>query len=639
MQNTLRVTSPLRAVLVVSALACAGLALPAQGAAASTAVNCASDSLQTAITNAASGATLVVSGWCEANFDILKNITIVGTPGAVLSADDSGNVIGIGGAYTVTLKSLEITDGRAANGGGIYAPDGGALTLDHVSFVDNAAVSSTSAAGGALYYLGNGLRITHSTFTNNQAEVYGAAAVIAQGGGAYVDGASSVDHTTFSNNSAAISTTASSSIAAVGAGLAVTNGPLTVSSSAFTSNTTRSSVQNAVAGDLGGGSGAGLSVDSAGDAPVAVTGSTFTNNTETVGAPWGGANGAGASFGLDFTGKLTLTSDTFSNNTITTTTTGPNGGTSGSAGLYVDAKTAHLSLVKVAGNATTVDAASTGQVLGGGAHIVAGLDTISKSLFSNNSAKVAVAGTAQFNTADVIGGGADIETGASGLTVSASTVANNAVSVSSVIGGSSVNGGGLAVSVFTSPSKKDRIVNSTIAKNSIIVKGPASNIAEGGGIYSSDPAIRLQFDTVVSNAASGATKASSKGGGVAWINSGVTPASVEASLLLGNKAGSGSSCAGTLQSKGYNAFAGLGGCSITPKHSDVVNSSTKKAALGKLAANGGPTKTIAIGADSTALNRIPRSTCRAIVTRDQRGVTRPQGGTCDEGAFERRAKH
>jgi hypothetical protein len=637
MHRNLLTTSPLRAVLVASALVCASLALPAQGATASTAVSCPIDSLQTAITNAADGATLVVSGWCEANFDIAKDITIVGTPGAVLSADDSGNVIGIGGAFRVTLKSLEITDGRAANGGGIYAPDGGALTLDHVSFADNAAMSTTSAAGGGLYYVGSGLRITHCAFTNNQAEVYGDGAVIAEGGGAFVDGKASVDHTTFAANSAVISTAVSSESTSEGAGLEVLNGPLAISSSAFTSNVARASVNSTVPDHVGGSGGAGLSVD-ADAVPVTVANSTFTHNSELVSAPSGGGNAAGASFGLDFDGNLTLTSDTFADNVIDATTTGTNGGTSGAAGLYVDAKTAHLSRVIVAGNVTKVNAGHTLQVVGGGATIVAGLDTIRGSSFSDNSIKVAARGNDQFDTAHVTGGGADIQTGEQGLTVSGSTFANNTVSASSVMAGSSIDGGGLAVSVFTAASNKDRIVNSTVTRNTIAAKGPAGNLAAGGGIFSTDPSIEFQFDTVVANAASGPAKASSMGGGVAWVNSGVTPASVEGSLLLGNRSGTGATCAGTLRSKGYNTFGALSGCTITPKPSDRAKASVKKAALGELKANGGPTRTLALGKHSTALDRVPRSTCRAIVKRDQRGIVRPQGAKCDEGAYERRVR-
>ncbi len=53
--------------------------------------------------------------------------------------------------------------------------------------------------------------------------------------------------------------------------------------------------------------------------------------------------------------------------------------------------------------------------------------------------------------------------------------------------------------------------------------------------------------------------------------------------------------------------------------------------LGPLAANGGPTKTIALLAGSPAIDRIavPCGT-----TPDQRGVARPQGPGCDAGAYE-----
>ena len=53
--------------------------------------------------------------------------------------------------------------------------------------------------------------------------------------------------------------------------------------------------------------------------------------------------------------------------------------------------------------------------------------------------------------------------------------------------------------------------------------------------------------------------------------------------------------------------------------------------LGALADNGGFTQTMAIGAGSSALDTGNNGTCAAD---DQRGVTRPQGATCDIGAFE-----
>jgi len=52
--------------------------------------------------------------------------------------------------------------------------------------------------------------------------------------------------------------------------------------------------------------------------------------------------------------------------------------------------------------------------------------------------------------------------------------------------------------------------------------------------------------------------------------------------------------------------------------------------------NGGPTKTIRLLSDSPTRNAIPKATngCDTEVKRDQRGVKRPQGASCDIGAFE-----
>ena len=60
--------------------------------------------------------------------------------------------------------------------------------------------------------------------------------------------------------------------------------------------------------------------------------------------------------------------------------------------------------------------------------------------------------------------------------------------------------------------------------------------------------------------------------------------------------------------------------------------------LGELTDNGGPTKTHALGAGSVAIDVISVEDCvdteGAPLTTDQRGVARPQGDSCDVGAFE-----
>jgi hypothetical protein len=54
--------------------------------------------------------------------------------------------------------------------------------------------------------------------------------------------------------------------------------------------------------------------------------------------------------------------------------------------------------------------------------------------------------------------------------------------------------------------------------------------------------------------------------------------------------------------------------------------------LAPLADNGGPTQTMAIGADSPAFDGGVAAGCPGV---DQRGVPRPQGARCDSGAYER----
>ncbi|MQA75353.1 MAG: hypothetical protein GEU88_13590 [Solirubrobacterales bacterium] len=116
-----------------------------------------------------------------------------------------------------------------------------------------------------------------------------------------------------------------------------------------------------------------------------------------------------------------------------------------------------------------------------------------------------------------------------------------------------------------------------------------------------------------------------------------SPALVSFASVVALPLGSERSClVGSTISHGYNlsdtsrATCGFDAPTDRPSRGDPM--------LAPLAANGGPTPTMLPLAGSPLLDAIPAAQCRADgaagVTSDQRGVTRPQGGSCDIGAVE-----
>jgi hypothetical protein len=89
---------------------------------------------------------------------------------------------------------------------------------------------------------------------------------------------------------------------------------------------------------------------------------------------------------------------------------------------------------------------------------------------------------------------------------------------------------------------------------------------------------------------------------------------------------SGSNCAGTIEDCGHNISSDAS-CLFTNVGS-LVNTDPL---LGPLADNGGPTPTMALLPASPAINAGDSLSCPPT---DQRGVSRPQLGGCDIGAFE-----
>jgi hypothetical protein len=125
-----------------------------------------SSNLQSIIDNALTGDRIVVRGTCFGNFQIpgagsATNLTFVGYSQASLNGSASGSVITLGYSglrgpapsnLVVTFKDLQITNGSAQVGGGIYAYGTTTINLRGSTKVnDNAALSG---GGGIFSYYG-----------------------------------------------------------------------------------------------------------------------------------------------------------------------------------------------------------------------------------------------------------------------------------------------------------------------------------------------------------------------------------------------------------------------------------------------------------------------------------------------------
>lgn len=146
--------------------------------------------------------------------------------------------------------------------------------------------------------------------------------------------------------------------------------------------------------------------------------------------------------------------------------------------------------------------------------------------------------------------------------------------------------------------------NSTLSENQASLGG--------GGIRNNGGSYQISFSTIALNESEG-------------INgSGAGEMTIRNSILADNIGGN---CAGALPgSIGFNIDSANTCGFIEP--SDLVLTAPL---LEPLAANGGPTRTHALGAASPAIDTADPDRCEGI---DQRGVARPQGPWCDRGAFE-----
>ncbi len=177
---------------------------------------------------------------------------------------------------------------------------------------------------------------------------------------------------------------------------------------------------------------------------------------------------------------------------------------------------------------------------------------------------------------------------------------------------------GAAYSAFSTAA----FTNDTIFGNATGAAGSDGTAADGGfggGLSFADTGVTLSDVTIADNSA----HSSAIGGGAIFVNPGFAAPVERNAIVASNAAPTHANCAGTEPvDAGHNIVFGDSTCP----------GAVENPRLGGLADNGGPTETVALLSGSPAIDTVPPSDC--VATTDQRGVSRPQGGSCDAGAYE-----
>jgi hypothetical protein len=134
----------------------------------------------------------IEAGTYTENVTIAKNLKLEGVSAttAIVNGGDTGRVFTISPGYTVTFTALTLTNGTAANGGGLYT-DGSTVTL-----IDSTVSANTATGdGGGIFTLGGTVTVLRSTLTGNTAA--------SEGGGIYTSGGTiALGNSTLTGNSA-----------------------------------------------------------------------------------------------------------------------------------------------------------------------------------------------------------------------------------------------------------------------------------------------------------------------------------------------------------------------------------------------------------------------------------------------------
>ncbi|MCA9901412.1 MAG: CSLREA domain-containing protein [Ardenticatenaceae bacterium] len=512
---------------------------------------------------------------------VSKSVTLVGGSGVSrLDGNATSRVFQITGNVNVTLRNLLITNGKAAdgggmavfggninlvnsviegnaasnNGGGIYMSTPGTVTLTSGGIRQNTAV----IGGGGIYNMSGSLVQLGGVIENNSA---------ATGGGVYVN----LPGAEFTLNAGVVQQNNGTALETGGGGVYVAQGTVNVNGGQISANI----------GKRGGG------IQSA-NGKIYLNGGIIKQNQ----AEFGG--GVYLAFPEAL---LTQNGGEITQNSATATDFG-GGGVYGFQGSMV------LNGGVIQQNTAVAD--------GGGINIRFGTLTISGGQVINNQAGakgggifgeqsvMAITNLQLGNNAAVEGGGLYLSSLAS-LNLAQTAVFSNTASL---------NGGGLLL------RGNALVTNATLGRNQ------AQN--SGGGIWSELGTVTLNNATVSQNTAV-------TGGGL-FNNSAVV--NLHNSLLAGNVA-TNPDCSGTVTSNGYNLVQDTAGCTLTGNLSGNLTGVNPQ--LASLTLYSGSTYIYPLEATSPAIDAGDPLDCPAT---DQHGRPRPLDGkldgivTCDIGAFE-----
>jgi hypothetical protein len=679
---------------VVAGLFCSfsvGALLPQTTQAASGVLtDCTENGLRTQIDNTPAGGTITFN--CAANpatiilaapIDITANTNLDGgTLGRViLSGNNATRLFNINAGVSFTLQNLTLTNGRQV-GTGVFA---GAIYVNTEATVNlsNSSLTNHSLQGGAGGAIGNGGDVYGGSIFNeggtlniNNSTISQSSAIAGNGGTTSGNGGLALGGAIFSRNGTINITnsliTANSAVGgdangngftagfALGGAIYQTNTTLTITATAsFQNNQAKGG--NGVNGNSSGSYARGGTVYSDGGS-ISVNQSSFSGNKATGGNKSytnsdanfgaGGAiignattvNISGASFsGNQAEGGLPLSS--------------PNGGSAYGGAIYVTSGTTTLNNSSLLGNsATAPTGAGNNFAIGGGLHndsdstanilnttfdgnkatgsnnsAGGGAANYSVIFFSTNTNSSANGSTFSNNEAGRGGGFYNHDASSSTLnnaffagnkaTTSdgggVSSAGNITVTRSTFAGNTAVTDGGGISLIMTATY---RIANSTFSTNSAL---------NGGGLSSNTTSSPKEIinSTFAFNTKTGA----GRGDNLFNVQPSVSP--VLRNSLIAGVAGN-ENCYQPFLDGGNNLDSGAT-CGFSTATKSLSNTDPK---LEALAANGGPTKTHALGLGSPAIDKGDQAVCLAAPVNgiDQRGFSRISGVgiACDIGAIE-----